>query len=189
MARKPSVELIEALDFDFINAMRSDDEGDILAPDATEWTNLQGLSRDEREEQAEAVLASSSQDERHVRRSSTIDLLDILGPGVHSRRSSLDAFMFQDMAFDEGVPDIPEIVAGDISHADSSALFNDIFHQFAQENGGSSRQGESVDLSAYAHHAAALQRDNKTVLHVSCDKLCCKCLLLNLFETDIEVAK
>lgn len=143
LARKPSVELIDGLDFDFINALRSGDENDhdMLTP---------------------AIELNVKQE----RRASTVDVEDLFGQ-YRSRRSSLDAFALQELLlFDhpgqagEGLSSL----SGHHPHPQEGGglqpeLYADLFQQFAGEELLEGQQTQNVlDLSAYAVHAAQLQR-------------------------------
>lgn len=176
LARKPSIELIEGLDFDFINALRSEDDEDHPLDDHNEpaWQELRALSKDEKDMLAEPNhiqqihYTATGTKVKKERRASTDDVADMLGAN-RSRRASLDTLLLHDLIFEEGMGDIPHEIHDDHG-GDSSALFNDLFNQFAQDHLLQQQQqavgqkgDESVDLSAYAQHAATLQLRDKSV--------------------------
>jgi hypothetical protein len=164
--RKPSIELIEGLDFDFINALRDDDEehndGGFFADLDAEFgtTDIPAYTSTNRKDQTGATSATK-----------TDEAADLLQNHSRSRRASLDALLLHNFIFDDHVGQLPsgdDFFLHDYGvHGDgiggSNDVFNDLFQQFSSAAGGGGEGngapggGSNIDLSAYAQHAATLQ--------------------------------
>ena len=171
--RKPSIELIEGLDFDFINALRDDD-------DQQDGGFFADMDADFAPPSSSAPTAATTKKDvpmvKKERRASTDEVADLLQGHSRSRLGTLDAFSLHDLIFDD---DHHHLGGGAVKreHDDlgllalpgdevPSDVFTDLYQQFSgsashQPSGFGASGGSGVDLSAYAHHAAALQQQDR----------------------------
>jgi hypothetical protein len=178
--RKPSIELIEGLDFDFINALRDDDDeehndggffADLDADFGSSGVPTHISPKNHKDHTGSTAAATSIN--KKERRGSTDDVADLLQNHNRSRRATLDALLLHNFIFDDH---LGQLTSGDdlLMHdygvhgegdaiGGSNDVFNDLFHQFSSATGGGEGLGavgggSNIDLSAYAQHAATLQQ-------------------------------
>lgn len=160
--RKPSIELIEGLDFDFINALRDDDDlhdGGFFADLEADFPSLPpSVKKEPLSTNASKTDTStnSSVNVKKERRASTDDVAELLLHHNRSRRATLDALLLHDLIFDDhhhnnqgtgntngansnsnthnsGLLGHDDLLLHDDYLDPSDNVFNDLYQQFSNE--------------------------------------------------------